>query len=66
MLATGLSNPNHDQIAIQHHVLGQQQNQAQPQILNESLNIQVNQQGQENGENVAVNQRFCITVRRDL
>lgn len=66
MLALGISNPNRGHFGVQYQAEGIQQGQNAPQILEQNLNIQVNQEGQVSGQNEEVRQVYNIRVRRDL
>lgn len=71
MLLSGLPNPNNTQVSVEHQFEQfqlQKPNQPKPQIyaVEENVNLQMNQQGQLNGENVKLDQNFRLSVRRDL
>lgn len=65
MTAMGLSNPNQVEVSLQVNAQGIQHGQCDPQIVGEKINIQVNQDGEENGQNVQTSKECTITVRRD-
>lgn len=51
---------------IRHRIRGERHGQAQNEILEENVDLRVNEEGEVNGEKVELNQKFSLSVKKDL
>lgn len=51
---------------LQHRIRGERHGQAPNEVVEENINLQANEEGQVNGEDVQLNQTFHLSIRRDL
>lgn len=61
-----LPSPRCVETALRHRIQGERHGPARAEVVEENVDVQVNEEGEVNGENVEMNQKFKITVRRDL